>query len=343
MHYLRFLSILLSMAFIVSSCDDDQEKDLIGNWVNRYEIDGMARSHAVSFTIGNKAYLVSGYNGVERVRLTDCWEFEPEQNQWIQMASFPTNVVGRTSACAFAANGKGYVIGGYYSDQNQDVMLKDVLEFDPVANTWTKLDDFPGSARYGAVGFSVNGKGYLCGGYDGNYLKDLWQFDPTTKTWTQMTSLPGSKRAFAQVFVINDIAYVFGGNSNGKYVDDFWAYDYSTNSWTAKRDISNSNDNLSYDDDYSSIVRENGVTFVINGYGYVATGDVNSIVSTTWEYDPSRDIWTEKTAFEGTSRTNAVGATINNRGFVFTGKTSSLYLDDVWEFHPFEDVDDDDN
>ncbi|HSA04907.1 MAG TPA: galactose oxidase, partial [Tenuifilaceae bacterium] len=97
-----------------------------------------------------------------------------------------------------------------------------------------------------------------------------------------------------------------------------------------------------YDDDYTSITRQCGVTFVINGYGYVATGDKSSLVTSTWEYSPATDLWTKKTEFEGTARTNAVGFTINNRGFVLTGKTSSLYLDDVWEFYPFaEQVDND--
>ena len=142
-------------------------------------------------------------------------------------------------------------------------------------------------------------------------------------------------------FVIDDIAYVVGGNNNGTYVEDFWAYDNATDTWTEKRDIADNSDD-SYDDEYQSIIRQNGACFVINGYGYVSTGDNGSILSNTWEYNPTTDLWTKKTAFEGTGRTNAIGITINNRGFVLTGKTSSLYLDDVWEFHPFEEYEEND-
>lgn len=329
---LRILPVIFLMMFAVSSCDDDNEDDLVGNWVDRFEFEGVARSHAVTFAIGSKAYVVSGYDGVEREYLQDCWEFDSEKNQWTKMDSFPG--IGRRDACAFAVNGKGYVVGGY--DGENETKLKDVWEFDPVANAWTQKKDFVASARYGATAFSVNNTGYLCGGFDGSHLKDLWQYDPASDNWLQKASLPGSKRYNANVFVIDDIAYVFGGNNNNTYVDDFWAYDYSTDTWTPKRDIADTNDDASYDNDYKSIVREAGATFVINGYGYVATGYRQGVINTTWEYNPATDLWTEKTALEGTARTNAIGITINNRGFILTGRSGNSYFDDVWEFHPFE-------
>ncbi|HUW04841.1 MAG TPA: kelch repeat-containing protein, partial [Williamwhitmania sp.] len=173
------------------------------------------------------------------------------------------------------------------------------------------------------------------GGYDGNYLKDLWQYDPSTNTWAQKTSLPGSKRMNAVAFVINDIAYVCTGTQNATHPADFWAYDASTDTWTKKRDIANDS-NESYDDNYTSIVRANAVAFVINGLGYITTGDDNTIISTVWEYNPVTDLWTRKTDFEGAARSNAVGFTVSGRGFVVTGVSGSTYLDDIWEFLPYD-------
>ena len=196
------------------------------------------------------------------------------------------------------------------------------------------MTDFPGSARYGSVAFSANEKGYILGGYDGNYLKDLWEYDPSANSWSQKSSLPGSKRMNAAAFVIDNIAYVCTGVENATYPADFWAYDASADTWTKKRDIANNSDE-SYDDDYTSIVRENAVAFVINGLGYVATGDNSSVNATVWEYDPATDLWKRKTDFEGAARLNAVGFTVSNRGFVVTGKTGSTYLDDIWELEPY--------
>lgn len=74
---------------------------------------------------------------------------------------------------------------------------------------------------------------------------------------------------------------------------------------------------------------------MINGKGYIATGDNGSLISTVWEYEPTTDLWTQKTDFQGSARNNAVSFSINNRGFVATGKTGSQYIDDVWEFEPY--------
>jgi hypothetical protein len=45
-----------------------------------------------------------------------------------------------------------------------------------------------------------------------------------------------------------------------------------------------------------------------------------------WECISLTDLWIKKTAFEGTERTGAVGFAAKNRGFVTTGRNSSLSL-----------------
>ncbi len=323
---------------VISSCKDDDANDLIGDWEDFHDFEGVARMGATTFTIDNNAYVVSGYNIVKDEYLKDCWQFDAEKNQWISMDPFPGN--GRVDACAFSVNKKGYIIGG--TNGKTDEQYKDVWEFDPTATTgnqWVQKNDFSNTPRYGAVSFTVNNTGYVCSGYDGgNYYKDLWQYNSNNDTWIQKASIPGSKRFNASVFVINNIAYVLGGSNNGLTVDDFWAYDYTNDTWTEKHDINDNNEDEGFDNDYTTIPRENGVTFVINNLGYFATGERNgSAVNTTWEYNPVTDLWIEKTAFEGAARTQAIGFTINDRGFVLLGKSGSSYFDDVWEFKPTEE------
>lgn len=168
------LFTILSLSTIIYSCESSSSDDLVGNWVDKYKLEGVARSHAASFSTDSKGYIVTGYDGDDRVRLTDSWEYNPEKNQWIRKADFPG--VGRTSSIGFSINNEGYVGTGYDGTNK----LIDFWKFDPTGNTWTKVADFPGSARYGAVGFSIGSKGYLLGGYDGNYLKDLWEYDSET-------------------------------------------------------------------------------------------------------------------------------------------------------------------
>ncbi|MGZ8525362.1 MAG: hypothetical protein ACXWV1_13100, partial [Chitinophagaceae bacterium] len=60
-------------------------------------------------------------------------------------------------------------------------------------------------------------------------------------------------------------------------------------------------------------------------------------------YDIDNDLWTEKTVFEGSAREGALALTLNGKGFIVTGANSSYYFDDLWEFLPDSEQDDNDN
>lgn len=327
--------MVLSSAIISQGCDSssDSDDDLIGNWKKSSDFDGNARSEAVTFTIGDYVYLSTGTT--DRDRFKDCWEFSLARQYWSQKADLPG--VARNSAVGFAINGKGYIGTGYDGVSK----LNDFWEYDPSSNTWTQKADFAGSGRYDAVGFATGNKGYISCGFDGNYLKDLYQYDPLTNTWVQKASLGGSKRSAAMCFVINDKAYICSGNNNGSSINDLWVYDEASDSWTEKRKISNVSDE-DYDDDYT-IQRSNGVAFVMGNYAFITSGENSSYISTTWQYDPAADLWTQKTAFEGSARVGAVAFTLSNRGFVLTGRSGSLSFDNMYEFDPSAEQNDDDN
>lgn len=321
---------LLSLTFI--SCSDDDDDDLIGKWYRVSDFDGLARSDASSFTIGTKGYLACGYEG--KKCLSDCWEYDMERDTWTQKADFPGTA--RHTAVAFTVGDKGYLGTGYDGEN----YLRDFWEFDPVANAWSQKADFPGSARYGAVAFGVKGKGYIGCGYDGNYLKDFYAFNPSSNTWEQIVSIGGSKRRGATSFVINDIAYICCGQNNGTYVDDFWKFDPQSSSWTELRKISDDNDDEDYDDDYN-IVRTNGVAFVINGMAYVACGESGGSRSDAWIYNPTTDLWEEVAKFKGSARTATASFSTGEKGYVVSGKSSTIRFDDIWELHPYEYDDED--
>ena len=77
--------------------------------------------------------------------------------------------------------------------------------------------------------------------------------------------------------------------------------------------------------------------------GYFTCGEnAGSGRSTTWEYNPSEDLWTERTSFEGGTRSEAVGFSLDNRGFVLTGKSGTTQYDDMWEFFPTQEYDSND-
>jgi N-acetylneuraminic acid mutarotase len=149
-----------------------------------------------------------------------------------------------------------------------------------------------------------------------------------------IVSFSGPKRRDAASFVIDGKAYIVSGIDNGVYLDDIFEYDPLTGSWTEKREISDSDDDLSYDDDYTTIARIDGVGYTIDGIGYLSTGSVGSMLTNIWAYNPQTDLWEERTSFEGSARTNAVGFVINAQGYIATGRSSSYYYDDLWCFDP---------
>jgi N-acetylneuraminic acid mutarotase len=323
------LILLFSASILFTGCEESVDASLTGNWIERSDFEGASRSNAVSFVIGNKAYVGTGYDGDDY--LQDFWEFSPNPQLgfWIQKAPFPGTA--RSAAVAFSINGKGYVGTGYDGDDN----LRDFWEYTPETNSWKRIADFGGTARRSAVAFSINGKGYVGAGRDDNDLKDFWEYNPANDTWTQIVSMGGSKRISPFALVIGNKAFIGGGRNNGAYQEDLWEFDPSNseNPWVKKTDLSETDE---------SIARESSVSFTIDGKGYLVAGSRGSILGDVWEYDPVLDTWTEKNEMEGAFRTEAVGFTIDNRGFIATGRGSSERYDDIWEFKPDEDENEDD-
>ncbi len=326
MKWTTFWITVLFIGFSLTSCSDDDDEDLLGNWIRRSDFDGVIRSNATSFVIGQNGYMFGGYDGSDQLR--DLWQYNSTENYWYAKADLPSEGAARNSAAGFSIGTKGYI--GTGSDGLN--ALKDFWEYDSEANKWTQKNDFSGVKRYAAVGFSLGSYGYMGCGYDKNYFKDIYRYHPEDDTW-ETVPFEGQKRAGAAAFVIDDKAYLLGGDNNQSYVYDFYMFDGET--WTKKRDIANTSDD-SYDDDYS-IVRSYGVAFAINSRGYITTGSSGSLRSDTWEYDPIKDVWEEKTSFEGATRSGAVGFSFGTRGFVTTGKSSGYRFDDIYEFLPFEE------
>lgn len=326
-HYHRPILFTILSLLLLSGCSNDSDDEELGNWVNRSVFDGSPRSSVSGFVIDNIGYMGTGYDGDDY--LSSFWSYNIDGDYWSQKADFPG--VARNAAAGFEVDGKGY-IGSGYDGVNE---LDDFYSYDPASNSWTQIASLPDTKRRSGIAFGANGFGYFGTGYDGdNDRKDFWKYDPSSNTWTELEGFGGNKRRSATTFTINGTVYLGTGTSNGIYLDDFWAFDPSSESWTRKLD-------LDEEDDYA-IARGNAVAFELNGYGYVACGERNGAASTVWEYDPSSDTWEQKTSFEGSTRQDAVAFSNSSRAFVGLGRTGTLYLDDLDEFFPFVEYDDED-
>ena len=332
-HLLKYMCVgVLLLNLVACGSSDD---DLIGNWVSIYDVEPGGRSDAVSVSVNDIGYFGTGYNSSDDYRYNDWWKYDPDANSYTQLADYPLEISG---AVAFECGGDIYVGSGYDGEKRTNAFYKYSITDD----LWSKIDSLPSEeARYGAVAFTVNDKGYVGTGVAENtvYLKDFYCYDPSIEKWSEVTSFGGTKRYEAVSFVIDSVAYVVTGTKSSK-VYDFWKYDGNINpdtvKWERLRDIYNTDDDNSYDDDYDDIIRYGAVAFVSGGKGYVTTGGSGGTGNVTWEYDPSDDTWDEKTAFEGASRGGAVSFSLYDRGYVLTGSGYS----DIMHFLPDAEQDD---
>lgn len=316
------------------SCGDDDNggsgSNLTGNWAERSTFDEEPRSSATSFTIGNRGYMGTGYDGDNY--LNDFWTYDMASNSWQQLADFEG--VARSSAVSFVIGNQGFIGTGYDGESNEE--LADFYKYDVASNTWEQIADYSGTARYGAVGFNSDTRGYVGTGFDGSGdKKDFHRYDPATDTWEQVFGFGGDKRRDGTTFSIGTDVYLLSGVSNGIYEEDFWVFDTTTETWTALDDIDS--------DTNAIILRANAVGFTLNGMGYIATGEAGATLGTVWEFDPADQSWTERTQFERLARRDAIAMSNGERAFVALGRNGTLYFDDNMEFFPTEEQNDDDN
>lgn len=225
----------------------------------------------------------------------------------------------------------GTICAQFYSKGLQN-SIESCMEvtFNNIPNHWCRSLDFKGGDRRAAVGFSINGKGYVGTGFSDYPIKmhqDFWEFDPDLNTWTQKTDFGGGARVDAVGFSIGSKGYIGTGVSNfGIAFNDFWEYDPAQNLWTEKAVC-------------PGPARQYAFGFSIADKGYIGsgsknfTGGLNALLSDFYEYDPAQDVWVEKDTI--IPRLKGSGFSIENRGYLALGEISSAKFKDLWEYDPF--------
>ncbi len=308
-------------------------------WFSDADITGLnpptafaARSHAVSFVIGDTAYIGTGDGGSST--LTDFWKYVPATKEWTQIADFPG--FRRQQAVAFVLDGKGYVGTG----RSGTTPFDDFYRYDPTTNSWDTVANFGGGVRRNAIAFVVNGKAYVGTGYTTtnspsftNITDDLWEYDPTTDQWTEKDSKVPSARGDAMAFAIGDKGYIAGGNGNAP--KNIYEYDPATDSYQI---------GAKYDAMYA---REDGVAFVLNGEAYIGLGIKLSSQTTDFfifepkfrtVVNPSDALNQDEDAFgvvTENNRTGAIAFVIRGKAFVGLGgyvTTGTAQKKDLWSF-----------
>jgi N-acetylneuraminic acid mutarotase len=248
------------------------------SWTQKANFPGTARYTPISFSIGTKGYVGTGWNQVSPF-FNDMWQYNQVTNTWVQKANFPGPL--RQGGIGFVIGNKAYA--GFGNDNSNT--FKDFYAYNDTTDVWTPVAVFPGASRFHAFYFALNGKGYIGAGSVGypnyNFVNDMWEYNPATNSWAQKANFPGLPRFQLGFFSINDIGYAGMGEDviNGSVTNcynDFYAYNPITNTWTAKSNY--------------PVAAGAGIQggFTISGKGYtgcgynVQTGNLNSF----YEYVP---------------------------------------------------------
>ncbi|MCR9173021.1 MAG: T9SS type A sorting domain-containing protein [bacterium] len=129
-----------------------------------------------AFSLGEKGYVrTSG----------GFYEYKATTNQWVLRAGFPG--IATAASMNFTQRGKLYVIAGYGGGLSN--VTDEVWEYDPFLNTWTMLEEFPGTSRRFGAAFSIGDRSYCGTGTNGTNFADFWEFDSELYLSTDYLSL----------------------------------------------------------------------------------------------------------------------------------------------------------
>jgi N-acetylneuraminic acid mutarotase len=191
-------------------------------WSQRASFPGTARVDVVAFSVNGKGYLGGGIltNGTA---FFDFYEYDPASDQWTPRTSLGPNGP-RSSTAVFTIGERAYVVAGRTAVNG--VFSDKTFEYDPATDQWTEKADFPGGGRLGAVGFAVNGKGYVGMGTTGTFQNDLYEYDADNDQWQAVASLQGPERNSPVAFQVGTSGYIAtgsGGTGVGA-LNDLWRF-----------------------------------------------------------------------------------------------------------------------
>ena len=232
----------------------------------------------------------------------EIWTVEDKPGSWEYVTEFPGSA--RESAKSFVIDDVAYIGLGFNQtgDNNyinsDSIYLHDFWKYDPSANTWTQLADFPGKTTRDVTGFTVNDVGYIIVQY--GLSNTMWEYNSKEDNWEQLDDFPGFSRNWAISFTINNrVFYGLGRPYDPILKDrigttDLWEYMPIPGTWIRKAD-------------FPGFAREYASSFTIDNKAYICGGrlDTSSSLTTTsdiWEYNSENDTWTQKANFGGYSR-----------------------------------------
>lgn len=221
----------------------------LNRWTRKSNLpSAVTRLSPVAFSIGSKGYIGMGLNptGYSPVYNNDLWEWDQATDRWTRKSDFPGQ--GRSGAFAFAIGTSGYVGTGdcshaFFDPDSWDgdpmwlppasslpvegPLLADFWEYEQAADKWTRKSDFPGSARFNAVGFSISNRGYAGAG-NNSFENDFWEWNPGTESWAKLGTVGESVFSLGGGSVGSGGYLLASGDAWVSHPIELWTFPLST-------------------------------------------------------------------------------------------------------------------
>jgi hypothetical protein len=275
-------------------------------WIRKADIpSGMfGRWGAIGFAIDGKGYAGTGSgNGLSAY--SDFYRYEEATNSWTRLADFGGGK--RYWTASFVIGQVAYV--GTGSETGAGEGNREFYKYNVNNDTWTRVTDFGGAAASRAIGFSVNGKGYVCRSFGAD---NFWEYDPINDQWIQKADFAAvtqfeTNRATGS-FVINNKAYVIVTQYSQK---ELYLYDPLSDTWIKKASVPY---------EFGSYLP---VVLATVTHGYYFDGYAG------FEYDPIGDNWRQVTFIPIGSRNEPFSFAIGNTLYVGGGRDGNFK--DFWQ------------
>jgi N-acetylneuraminic acid mutarotase/photosystem II stability/assembly factor-like uncharacterized protein len=278
-----------------------------------WKVNGVTVSNAAGYTFNGNT--VGSYDVCLKASTSSvCYDEKCESLSVVPYAS--QWLLRNTSTTSIYQHRASFVIGDYAYECTGE-FLGSGSNFGARLNlndfTSQSISSLPSVARHSAIGFAINGKGYIGLGIDNsnNYLKDLWQYDPITDTWLQRASFPGAASKGCSVVIINNKAYMINGSAfNGTaitYYNECWEYDPASDSWLQRSSFPGAGRTY-------TLASESGNKLICGG------GNAALYLNDYFQYDPAADLWTPIAAAPSNAyRTNGQTFSKNNKAYFIGG------------------------
>lgn len=287
------------------------------SWSEIASFPGKARSEVVSFVLNGEGYVGLGEDYPNFFE--DFYKYNPSTNIWTQLANFPDS--GRRGAISFVINNTAYVGLGYGPDSIGSGFgeKNDFYKYDIVNDGWIRLNDFTAFGVENTVAFTVGNSGYIV-----SDRGEVFQYDPDGDMWTakkELFDFDIESRESAVAFRLGSKVYYGTGYDDGardpilrSRLRDFYEYTPNTDSWVEI-------------DSLPGATRTNAVSFVMNGLGFIGTGnDFFNSHSDFYYYSAQAVQWVRVKDYPAGAGGGLTSFVINNVAYVGLGSLSNGLL-----------------